>query len=312
MNKTEGTPVMKRTTTAVIFVFLSVLLLSCTAFASGKPLHVTASIFPLADMVRQVGGNRVDVTTLLPAGASPHTFAPSVSTMRGIAETRLYVRVGAGLDAWGDKLLAAAGRPPLVVTVTEGVPLLSIAERELVQDGEAHHHEGGNPHIWLDPIIVRDHIVPQIVNALSVLSPGDAKYFKTNGRIFAAELTALDLEFRATVNTLPKRDFIAIHGAWSYMARRYGLLQIAAVEPFPGKEPSAKYIAALIRMARKSGVTAIFAEPQLSGKAAGVIAAEVKGHVLVLDPLGGESLPGRNSYLSLMRYDLSIIARGMR
>jgi zinc transport system substrate-binding protein len=303
---------MKRTTTVVIFTFLSLLLFCCTVFAARKPITVAASIFPLADMVRQVGGNKVNVTTLLPAGASPHTFAPTVSTMRGIAETRLYVRVGAGLDTWGDKLLAAAGRPPLVLTVTDGVPLLSIAERELVQDSEEHHHEAGNPHIWLDPIIVRDHIMPQIVNALSVLSPEDTEYFKANGRRFAAELTALDRDFRATVKTLSKHDFIAIHGAWAYLARRYGLLQIAAVEPFPGKEPSAKYITALIRLARKSGVNTIFAEPQLSGKAAGVIAAELKGHVLVLDPIGGESLPGRNSYPALMRYDLSIIARGMK
>jgi zinc transport system substrate-binding protein len=303
---------MKRTTTFAIFTFLSLLLISCTAFASRKPINVAASIFPLADIVRQVGGNRVNVTTLLPAGASPHTFAPSVSTMRGIAETRLYVRVGAGLDTWGDKLLSAAKQPPLVVTATDGVPLMGIAEQELIRDGEEHHHEAGNPHIWLDPIIVRDHIVPQIINALSALSPRDSDYFKANGSRFAAGLTALDRDFRATVRTLSKRDFIAIHGAWPYLARRYGLRQIAAVEPFPGKEPSAKYIAALIRMARKSGVTTIFAESQLSGKAARVIAAELRGHVLVLDPIGGESIPDRNSYLALIRYDLSIIARGMK
>ncbi len=302
---------MKRTATVVIS-FMSLLLFSCTVYAARTPINAAASIFPLADIVRQVGGNRVTVTTLLPAGASPHTFAPSVSTMRSLAQTRLYVKVGAGLDNWGDKLLAAAQRPPLVVTAADGVPLISIYESELVRDGEGHHDEGGNPHIWLDPIIVRDHIVPQIVKALSVLSPGDSGYFKANARRFAAELTALDRDFRSTVRTLSKRDFIAIHSAWPYLARRYGLQQIAAVEAFPGKEPSAKYIASLIRLARKSGVNTIFAEPQLSDKAARVIAAELKGNVLVLDPIGGESIPNRNGYTALMRYDLSIIARGMK
>ncbi len=302
---------MKRTA-AVAISIISLMLFSCTAFAARKPINAAASIFPLADIVRQVGGNRVTVTTLLPAGASPHTFAPSVSTMRSLAETRLYVKVGAGLDDWGDKLLAAAGRPPLVVAAANGVPLITVAESKLARDGEGHHDEGGNPHIWLDPIIVRDHIVPQIVNALSILSPADSSYFKANAARFTAELNDLDRDFRATVRTLTKRDFVAIHSAWPYLARRYGLRQIAAVEAFPGKEPSAKYIASLIRLAKKTGVSTIFAEPQLSDKAARVIAAELKGHVLVLDPIGGESVPNRNSYTALMRYDLSIIARGMK
>jgi zinc transport system substrate-binding protein len=303
---------MKRTSGVVIFCILLMLLFNGTAFGAREPINVTATIFPLADMVRQVGGNRVKVTTLLPAAASPHTFAPSVSTMRELADTRMYVRVGAGLDTWGDKLLAAARRPPLVVTVTDAIPLLSVGEHELVREGQEDHHERGNPHVWLDPLIVRDHIIPQLVKALISLSPGDSNYFKANAARFSTELTSLDRDFRSAVKRLSKRDFIAIHGAWSYLARRYGLLQIAAVEPFPGKEPSAKYIAALIRLARKTGVNTIFAEPQLSNKAARVIAAELKGNVLVLDPIGGESLPNRNSYTALMRYDFSIIERGMK
>lgn len=298
-------------------LFCAVLALWATASGSSAapgPIKAVATIFPLADIVRQVGGSRVTVTTLLPAGASPHYFEPTPLQMKLVADAALYVRVGAGLDAWGDRLIAAAKKPPLTVTATSGVKLLPVAEQELLREKgrEEHHHEGDDPHVWLDPLIVRDSILPAVTDALVRVSPGDATYFRNNGSRFARELTGLDKEMRKALQALPGKDFIALHSAWAYLARRYGLRQVAAVETFPGKEPSARYIAALVTLARKEGIRTIFAEPQLSDKAARVIAAEIRGRVLLLDPNGGEGVAGRNSYLALMRYNLSVIERGMR
>jgi len=308
-------PAMKKRTKVSLLVFFALIIFSASAFAVQQPVKVVATIFPLADIVRQVGGNRVKVTALLTAGMSEHTFEPTTAQIRQVAEAALYVRVGAGMDPWGDKLLAAAKRPPAMVTATAGIPLLSVAEQDLAEEKETgahHHHEGDDPHVWLDPILVRDHIVPGITNALITISPADSSYFKANSKQFVAALTRLDQEMKLRIKVLSHHDFIALHGAWHYLAKRYGLRQLAAVEPFPGKEPSAKYLAALITLARKDGVTTIFAEPQLSAKAAQVIAAELKGKVLLLDPVGGETVPGRNSYLELMRYNLSTIERGMK
>lgn len=297
-----------------LLLFIAVFILSGSAFAAPQPIKAVATIFPLADLVRQIGGNRVKVMTLLTSGMSEHTFEPTPAQIRQVAEVALYVRVGAGMDSWGDKLLAAAKRPPVIVTATQGITLLSVAEQDLMPEagGRAHQHEGDDPHVWLDPILVRDYIVPKITAALVSLRPGDAGFFKANGLRFANELTSLDREMRGRIKSLSRHDFIALHGAWHYLGKRYGLRQIAAVEPFPGKEPSAKYIAALVTMARKRGVVTIFAEPQLSAKTANVLASELKGQVLLLDPLGGETMPGRNSYPALMRYNLSVIFRGMK
>jgi zinc transport system substrate-binding protein len=306
---------MKRTTSVAFLLVLTVLVLSVQAFAAKAPIRVVATIFPLSDIVRQVGGNRVSVTTLLVGGMSAHMFEPTTAQIRQMSQAALYVRVGANLDTWGDKLLAAAKRPPIIVTATAGVPLLSVAEQELggeEEQGAHHHHGGDDPHIWLDPILVRDHVVPSVVYALTKLSPADAMYFRENGKNFSLALTKLDREIRNTIASLPNKNFIALHGAWHYFAKRYGLRQVAAVEPFPGKEPSARYIAALVSLARKDHVTTIFAEPQLSSKTARVIANELNGQVLLLDPLGGENIPGRNGYIALMRYNLSVIARGMK
>src|SRR6266498_2183931 len=105
-------PAMKQGIKASLFVFLTLFIFSASAFAAQQPIKVVATIFPLADIVRQIGGNRVKVTALLTAGMSEHTFEPTTAQIRQVAAAVLYVRVGAGMDTWGDKLLAAARRPP--------------------------------------------------------------------------------------------------------------------------------------------------------------------------------------------------------
>lgn len=297
------------------FLILVVLLL-CAAVPLGaaEPVKAAASIFPLADLVKQVGGDRVKVITLLPAGASEHAFEPTTAQMRQVADISLYVRVGAGLDVWADRLVAAARQKPLLITATDGIRLLPVDLQELVpgKGDHAHAHKGDDPHVWLDPILMRDHILPAVVDGLAKASPGDAALFKTNGKRYAEKLTKLHEEMAATISSFKRKEFIAMHSAWGYMAKRYGLRQIAAVETFPGKEPSARYIMELVKKAKKEGVTTIFAEPQLSTKAARVIADEIDGKVLLLDPLGGEQTKERDSYLDLMRYNLRILAGGMR
>ena len=305
---------MKSRAVVLVATLLGILMQTATVPAAQQPIKVAASIFPLADIVRQIGGKRVIVATLLPAGASEHTFEPSASQIRQVAEVSLYVRVGAGLDGWADKLIASARQKPLTVTATSGIRLLVVAEQQLLPEkgGDADHHDGDDPHVWLDPILVRDHLLPAVTEALAQLSPADASYFRANSKNYALALTRLDRELRSSIDRLPRKGFIAMHGAWAYLAKRYGLTQVAAVEPFPGKEPSARYLVQLVNIARKQGVTTIFAEPQLPPKGAQVIAAEIGGKVLLLDPLGGEGLDGRDSYLGLMRYNLATITGGMR
>lgn len=292
-------------------LLLLIIMLSAPATAS-EPVKAAASIFPLADVLRQVGGDRIKVITLLPAGASEHTFEPTTAQMRQISDVSVYVHVGAGMDIWADRLIVAARTKPVEVTATSGIDLLPVSLQELVPSTEDHGHEqGDDPHVWLDPVLVRDRIVPAIVQALSAARPADAHLFKENGRKYSAQLTKLHEEMKGTISKFKKRDFIAMHSAWGYLAKRYGLHQVAAVEPFPGKEPSARYLAALVKTAKKRGVTTIFAEQQLSPQAAEVIASEIGGKVLLLDPLGGDKFKGRDSYLNLMRYNLAILAGGM-
>lgn len=289
----------------IVWIGLSGLALSAQAAAS---VRVVATIFPLADIVRQIGREHVEVTTLLPPNASPHTFEPTPEQMREVAHARLVVRIGAGLDTWTEKLLAAGGERTVPVTVTDGIPLLGAAPEHA--GGSSAH--AGDPHVWLDPVLVRDHIVPMIVDALSRVEPTHRAAFEAAAAEFREALTRLDAEIQRTLASLPRRNYIAFHAAWRYFGRRYGLHELAVVEDFPGKEPSAREIAAVVERARAAPVRAVLVEPQLSPRVAEQIAREFGGATRLADPLGGPDLPGRDHYLDLMRYNLAAFTEAMQ
>lgn len=378
---------------------------------------VIATISPIADIVRQVGGERVAVHNLLPAGASPHTFEPRASDVRRIAEADLIVTVGAGLDAWVDRLLTAAQVAPAKAAGTAAGAVAGTAARTAVgtsagaaagtrtetaagtrtatgarvvrlelatvttllpaptldagetgdasggaidaraennspaqgrndnpaqgngeghSDGQAqghddahndgqdqdqdqghdHVHEHGlyDPHFWLDPIRVREEIAPAIASALERIeeSRGQARgaddYYQERLRRYQQVLTELDREIATTLAPARGLRFIAFHSAWRYFAARYGLVEVAAIEPFPGREPSPAWLAHLQEVAREQQARVIVAETQFNPQVARLLAEAVHGQLVTLDPEGGGALAGRSSYVELMRWNARRLA----
>jgi zinc transport system substrate-binding protein len=262
-------------------------------------LLVVASILPLADFARQVGGDRVQVEVLVPAGASPHTYELLPSQLGAVSRARLLVLNGIGLEYWAADLITAAENPALSV-VTTGNSLALIAD--------AAHDLSGNPHVWLSPLNA-GHQVELIRDALIEADPAGEAVYQANADSYLGELAALDAEIREAVAGFASRRFIAFHSAWVYFARDYGLEQAAVVERTPGAEPSPAEIAAIIQTAKAIGARAIFAEPQFSPKAAEVIAEESNAQVLFLNPLG---LPPDYRYLDLMRSNLGEMAKALK
>ena len=310
------------------------------AAPEGKTVKVVATIFPLADIVRHVGGELVEVTTLLGSGGSPHTFEPTVEQARFVSDADLVFFIGGGLDDWAVRLAEAGGNTGLVAMLDASEDW--VLEYDPVHLGEEpHHHDHSNdedhshghdhghnhddehhdhdhhhgphdPHIWLDPMIVKDIIAPLIAEQLEGVYPQGSAVFQENLVHFQEELDLLNREIADAVGLFQQKRFISYHSAWNYFARRYGLEEVAAVEEFPGKEPSAKWMAELVNLAATNNIQVIFAEPQLGGNAAQVIAEEIGGEVLLLDPLGGKGVGGRESYIELMRYNLKILTKAMR
>ncbi len=273
----------------------------------GDRIRVVASIFPLADFVRNVGGDHVEVVTLLPPAASPHVYSPSPRDLAQVRGAVLFVKIGLGFEFWSAQLArAGAGEDLIEVETSRGADVLY----EAGHNG-AHDHAMGNPHIWLDPVIAM-HQVRAIRDALAGLDPDHRELYDRNAAAYLEELERLDEEIRYTVNGFARKSFVAIHPSWTYFAERYGLFEAGVIEPSPGREPTPVEMMKIVQQVRESGVRVIFAEPQLNPKAAHVLADEVGAAVLTLDPIGSPDVKDRSSYLKLMRYNLEVMQRGMQ
>ncbi len=295
---------------AYMFPFIAILLLLGTVTACGQQatpttgpekggLVVAASIAPLGDFAREVGGNRVQVEVLVPPGASPHTYELTPAQLKLLNRADVLLLNGVGLEFWQDKVLNSLDNPNLrVVILSEGLHI-----EQAVEEGNV----GGNPHLWLD-VVNAIIYVTRIRDAFAAADPQGAEVYSQNSARYIEDLKALDREIMLTVAQFPNKKFIAFHPAWIYFARRYGLEQAAVVEETPGQEPSPAQIAHIVEVARSIGAKAIFAEPQFSPKAAQVIAEESGIQVLFLNPLGE---PPDYQYIPTMRHNLEQLRKAM-
>jgi uncharacterized membrane protein YraQ (UPF0718 family)/ABC-type Zn uptake system ZnuABC Zn-binding protein ZnuA len=268
-------------------------------------LEVVTSIYPLELIVRALGGHRVAVTTLLPPGASPHTFEPLPGDVARLERARYFVRMGAGLDDWAERLTAAAGPAleSIVLLDLEGVETISVPREK----GPA----AVDPHAWLDPILVRDALVPGLLQALVEADPTDGEQYRSRAALFVNRLTRVDGEIRSTLRGARGRSYVAYHDGWRYFARRYGLEAVGVVHRAGAEEPTPLELARLVDAARRAAVPAILVEPQLDPRVAEVIAAEFGGRTVEVDPLGTPSDPARSTYEGLMRYNATGFARAL-
>lgn len=326
-------------------IFVAVLLIATPGCDNAEPepleeitsLNVVTTIFPLADMAKELGGNKVNVSYLLPPGASPHTFEPTVEQARLVSEADLFIFIGAGLDDWAVKLAESAGAGLILLDLSSNTSLLQAAsykdlehsgdrkddhdqddheheEEHLAADAshndDDHDHGPDDPHFWLDPVIVRDAIAPAITSALLLLAPDDEAYFNELSESYGQELSLLHEEIESKLSSVQNRRFIAFHSAWQYFAHRYNLEEIAVIALFPGQEPSAGWMAELIELAKDNSINAIFSEAQFPPALAERIAEESGLNLLELDPLGGPGIEGRENYIGLMRYNLNMFLEG--
>jgi zinc transport system substrate-binding protein len=287
------------------FLIITILLLSLTITASdsyAEKIKVIASITPLADFAKQVGGERVDVKLLLPPGASPHIFEPTPKTMKDISDARIFVKIGAGLEFWAEKLIQSSGNKRLIIVdSSSGIPL--------IRESHSHGPAGTDPHIWLDPLIASS-IVAKIEKALIEADPQGAEFYKQNASMYKKKLSQLNNYISAKVKTFRTKEYVTFHPAWNYFSKRYGLRVSGVIEESPGKEPTPKHLEKIIKEINRIGSRVVFVEPQFNPKIAEVIAKESNARVLVLDPIGGQK--GRETYMDMMEYNISVMESVMK
>ena len=293
---------------------VSPLILLLIGWASAAPT-VVVSIPPYVDLVKRVAGPEAEVIGLLPAGASPHTFRPTPRDVLTLNRSDLVVLNG-GLDEWLHELVEASGSQAEVFEALVEVADFPVDEVERDKDESPDENErspsadelhlGINPHIWLDPLRIAA-LAPDLGEALARVDPENAELYRSNAATLARELEMLDQELKAILADVRQAPFVPFHDAWPYFAERYDLNLVIEIEPFPGREPSPRYLANALAAIKESGAKAIFNEAQLSDRPAQVLAAEAGVELATLDPLGGAG--ELQTYDALLRYNALTIAR---
>ena len=298
------------------FHFLTVFVFLLTAFSAlpcyGEKLQVAASIFPVADMVKQVGGDYVEIITIVPPGASPHTFELKPGVLKKISSARIFFMIGAGLEYWNEKFVKSHDGKLIKIVLSDGVDLIrSAGDQHGEKAGKQHSGDlFANPHIWLDVEIAKS-MVKRIAAALVSADKEHSDYYEERGNKYLSELDRLDRAIYAGAGKFKIKKYVAFHPAWDYFARRYGLESAGVIESVPGKSPTPLDIKNIVGNIKKHGVKAVFAEPQFNPKVAEVIAKEAGVKVMMLDPMGGPGIKDRGNYIDLMKYNLAVLQEAM-
>lgn len=295
--------------------------LQAVRLAEGARLQVVATTSIAGDVARQVGGEWIDLTVLLPLGADPHAFDPTPQDAAAIARAHVVLTNGAGLETFMERLIQSAGAKTPVVPLSAGIELLAVeAEHEDEHEDQAHeeehHHEGGDPHVWFDPNLVMVW-VDNVEYALSRLDAAHAQAYKANAAAYRAKLTELDVWIREQVALVPQanRKLVTDHELFGYFARRYGFEQVGAV--ISGYStlaaPSAQELAELETRIRELGARAVLVGQTVNPELARRVADDT-GTRLVFVYHGSLSEPGgpAGDYVSLMRYNVSAMVDALK
>lgn len=272
-------------------------------------LVVAASIFPLADIARQVGGDKVEVITILAPGMSEHTYEPTPAAVKNVQKAVMFIKIGYGLDDWTDKIAQSVDESLPIKDVSAGIMLREAEEEHGDEEEEkgAGRPEGLDPHYFLQ-LENGARIANTIAGFYSAADSKNAATYRANADRYAKALREEDVRLKQQFAALPNKKIVTFHDAWHYFAEHYSLEIAGTFEPFPGREPSPQYLADFIKQVREDNIKVLLTEPQFSSEAISQVAADLGVRLGVLDPIGGMS-PQTSNYLDLIKTNaVTIIA----
>ena len=274
---------MTRLAIVLLLVLAATPLAACGVVSGGNPQVLTTTTI-LADMAKQVAGDRTTVGSIVPAGAHVEAYEPRPDDAKRMSEAKLVITNGLDLDKWVEPLLRNAKPGTPVVTVTDGLPDMD-----------------GNPHMWFDPALARKY-VEKIRDGLIALDPAGRDVYAANAKAYSDQLVSLETELRAKVATIPaeRRRLVTSHDAFPYFAKAFGFEIVGFAQPEPDKLPSAGELADLIDKVKAAKVPAIFSETGVSPQLAETIAKETGAKVITDLPTDSLLDKPADSYIGLM------------
>jgi zinc/manganese transport system substrate-binding protein len=283
-----------------LWLWLIFLAASLPAHAQ-QPLSVVASFSILGDFVRNVGGDRVSVTTLVGPNGDVHVYTPAPADAAKIANAKLLVINGLGLEGWLPRLVQSSGSKAVIVTATDGVTPLRV-------------DQAADPHAWQSVADAKIYVA-NIRDALTAADPADAEAFRSDAAEYLAKLDALDREVQSAVAQIApsRRKVISTHGAFGYFAAAYGIEFIAPVGVSTESEASARDIAGIITQIRNQKIPAVFLENISDVRLIRRISAETGakiGGTLFSDSLSDEK-GDAPTYIELVRHNIKALTSAL-
>lgn len=282
-------------------ILLCVLLLIASPLHAAEQLKVVASFSILADFVRNVGGDRINLTTLVGADSDVHVYTPAPSDAKRIADAKLVVVNGLGLEGWLPRLVQSSGSKAQVVTASAGIAPLKLGS-------------AADPHGWQSVPNAKIYVT-DIADALATADPDDAEFFRAQAKAYLEKLETLDREIREAVAKIPqeRRKVISTHDAFGYFAAEYGVQFIAPLGVSTETEPSARDIATIIGQIKAQKIPAVFLENISDDRLIRRIAAETGskvGGTLISDGLTGEKGPAP-TYIDMVRHNIKALTSAL-
>jgi zinc transport system substrate-binding protein len=269
--------------------------------STGK-LSVLVTFDALKEFARAVGGDKVDVSVIVPDGTEPHDFEPKAQDLIGLKKATVFIMNGFGMESWAESAVKASGNSALLVADTSaGISPIAAGEGEKVGQND--------PHIWLS-LKCAETMAANIRDVFVKADPANAAYYKANCDAFTASLESLYSPYQQKFAALQNKNFVTGHAAFAYLCRDFGLTQRSVEDVFAEGEPSAQQMTALITYCKTNHVTTIFSESLMSPDIADTLAREVGAKVKAIYTI--ESAENSKSYLDRMSENLQVIYDSMK
>ncbi len=304
-----------------VVLLISIIIFACvgvyaftqnSSLQKDNKLQVAASFYPMYYFASEIGGDRATVRNITPSGAEPHDFEPTAKDIASIEASKLLVINGANVEAWYPKIENELKQNSVqIVVASEGLTTLEGTDEH---EHEGEEHSAGepeehiqDPHVWLNPVLAQKE-VEKIRDGFIAADPSGEAYYNANTQSLLERLQSLDKKYREGLASCEREDIVTSHTAFAYLAKEYGLHQVAISGLSTSAEPSTQELAEVAQFAREHQVKYIFFESLISPKLSETIATEIGAETLVLDPIEGipddEMAQGKN-YFTVMEDNLT-------
>ncbi|GAA3405520.1 metal ABC transporter substrate-binding protein [Paenibacillus hodogayensis] len=325
----------QKSSAARLSVMLAAVLLLAAALAGCGKSNVTLSegkvnaittFYTLYDFTSQIGGDKVNVINLVPAGVEPHDWSPKSRDLVNIGKAQLFIYNGAGFEGWVHEFLDSRKKDSglSVITASDGVELIRGVheddhdhgkEKKSKKDDHAHEETSDvDPHVWVSPKSAL-RMAENIKNGLVQADAANKAYYETNYETLRKQLAELDARFSQSLGKAPRKEIVVSHQAFGYLARDYGLTQKPIMGLSPDSEPTAQDLKEINKFVKENNVKYIFFEELVSDKMAKTLAKDAGIETLVLNPLEGltqEQVKAGDNYVTVMDKNLQNLLKALQ